>query len=79
MRDKIVKGLNDLLEIDHDTVAALMTAEFYLSVDSGLKNHDATFAKNGTHIGTALSIISYCAGKKPILPVFEDGVIQRFE
>jgi len=78
MRDKIIKGLNDLLEIDHDAVAALMTAEFYLSVDSKLPK-SAAFEKEGVQMSTALGIINHCAGEFPIVPVFEDGVIQRFE
>lgn len=79
MRDKIIQGLNELLDLDHDAVSILITGEFCLSINSSLADHDASFPKEGIRMATALTIINNCLGEAPIVPVFEDGVIQRFE
>lgn len=79
MRDKIVKGLNELLEIDHDAVSEIMTLELILPIGSDLKYHPSTYRKEGVVMVNALTIISSCLDDKPIVPVFEDGIIQQFE
>ncbi len=79
MRDSIVDGLNELLEIDHNAVAEAMTLEIILSIDSDLGEHPVAYTKEGVQMINALAIISQCGDFEPILPVFENGIIQRFE
>lgn len=79
MRDRIVQGLNELLEIDHDSVAAVMTAEITLSPGSDLKAHPAAYASQGVRVVSALTIINQCLDAEPVRARFEDGVIQCFE
>lgn len=79
MRDKLVNGLNELLEIDHDSVADLMTRELQLVVDSDLNPHPAAYSKAGVRVVSALGLINQCLDGTPIRAVFEGEVIQRFE
>lgn len=79
MREKIIQGLNELLELDHDAVSVLLTGEFCLSINSSLSDHEASFPKEGVRMATALTIINHCLDENPIVPVFENGVIQCFE
>ena len=79
MRDKIVKQLNQLLEVDHDLVAAVMASEHIIKTDSPIVSTGAAYKNYGVEVASALSIISCCAGFEQILPVYENGLIQRFE
>ena len=79
MRDKIIRELNELLEIDHDSVSAVMTAEIVLPPGSDMTMHPAVFTKQGVRMLSAINVISHCLDEPTIRPVFEDGVIQRFE
>ncbi len=79
MRERIVEGLNELLDIDHDAVSQIMTLELILPAGSNLKPHPVAYTKEGVRMVSALTIISQCLPGDPIRPVFEDGIIQRFE
>jgi len=79
MRDKIIRELNELLEIDHDSVSAVMCAEVILPHGSDMAPHPASSGKQGARMLSAINVISHCLDELPIRPVFENGVIQRFE
>lgn len=79
VRDKLVEGLNDLLDIDHDLVKGLLTTEFDLSPDSFLQKNKNAYDKGGIKVMTALSLIGVIVDGEPITPVFEGEVIQRFQ
>ena len=78
MRQKLLDGLNDLLEIDHDLVRDVFTNEFDLAPDSFLQNDKNAYDKGGIKVMTALSLLGVIVDGEPIEAVFEDGVIQRF-
>ena len=79
MRNRLVDGLNDLLEIDHDLVRDVFTSEFDLAPDSFLQKDNNAYDKGGIKVMTALSLLGVVVDGEPIEAVFEDGVIQRFE
>lgn len=79
VRDRLVEGLNDLLDIDHDLVKELLTTEFDLAPDSFLQKDKNAYDKGGVKVMTALSMLGVIIDGDPIVPIFEDGVIQRFE
>jgi len=79
MRKKLLDGLNDLLEIDHDLVRDVFTNEFDLSPDSFLQKDRRAYDKGGIKVMTALSLLGVIVDGEPITPVFEGEVIQRFE
>lgn len=78
MRDEFIQGLNDLLDIDHDAVTNTLTAEYDLSPDSFLIKKQQSYDKGGVKVITALALINMIA-QFDVQPVFEGGVIQRFE
>ncbi len=78
MRDEFVQGLNDLLDIDHDAVTNTLAAEYDLSPDSLLFKKPQSYDKGGVKVITALALINMIT-QYDVQPVFEDGVIQRFE
>ena len=79
MRGKLVGELNQLLEIDHDAIVSVMTAELRLACGSDLNPHPVATTTHEARIVTALQVINHCIGGDPIRPVWEDGGIQRFE
>jgi len=79
MREQIIKNLNALLEIDHDTVCKAIIDPVELPIDSPLKSTNSAVMVRGVHCVNALSILSECCEVESIQPVFEDGIIQRFE
>lgn len=79
MRNRLVDGLNDLLEIDHDLVRDVFTNEFDLAPDSFLQKDNNAYDKGGIKVMTALSLLGVVVDGEPIEAVFEDGVIQRFQ
>ena len=79
MREQIINNLNALLEIDHDTVYQAIIEPVELPIESPLKSTDSAILVRGVHCISALSILTECCEIEPIQPVFEDGVIQRFE
>lgn len=79
MRERIINGLNDLLEIDHDAVAEVMTLELILPIGSGLAGSLAAYEKEGVKMVNPLTLINSCIDDDPIVPVFENRIIQRFE
>lgn len=78
MRDDFINGLNDLLDIDHDAVINTLTAEYDLSPESFLIKNSQSYDKGGVTVITALALINIIT-QHDVQPVFEDGVIQRFE
>ena len=78
MRNRLVDGLNDLLEIDHDLVREVFTSEFDLAPDSFLQKDNNAYDKGGIKVMTALSLLGVIVDGEPIKPIFEDGIIQRF-
>jgi hypothetical protein len=74
----IVNGLNDMLDVDYELVQEAFTREIDLKPDSMLLNSPLAYDKKGVKVMTALSLVSAVLGER-IEPVFEDGVIQRFE
>lgn len=79
MRQKLVDGLNDLLEIDHDLVRDVFTNEFDLAADSFLQKDKNAYDKGGIKVMTALSLLGVIVDGEPIEAVFEGEVVQRFE
>ena len=79
MREQIIKNLNALLEIDHDTEYRSIIDPVELPIGSPFKSTDAAVIVRGVHCINALSILAECCEIEPIQPVFEDGIIQRFE
>lgn len=79
MRQKLVDGLNDLLEIDHDLIKDIFTAEYDLAPDSFLQKDKNAYDKGGIKVMTALSLLGVIVDGEPIEAVFEGEVIQRFK
>lgn len=79
MKEKLLQGLNDLLDIDHDLVRDAFTQEIDLHRDSMLYDNRHAYEKGGIQVMTALSLLGVIVDGEPIKPVFEDGIIQRFE
>lgn len=74
----MVDWLNDMLEVDHDLIRDVFTREVDINPESLLLTSPLAHDKKGVKVMTALSLVSAVLGKR-IEPVFEDGVIQRFE
>lgn len=77
-RDKIVDWLNDMLDVDHDMICEAFTREIDIKPDSLFLMSPLSRDKKGIKVMTPLALLSGVLGK-PIEPVFEDGIIQRFE
>jgi len=78
MRALILERLNELLEIDHDTLAAALAADMVLPISSDLVSHRATFKKQGVSMTNALEIFGYCLDGVPIEARYEGDIIKEF-
>lgn len=78
MRSLIIERLNELLEADHDTLAAVLAVDHVLPVSSDLVNHRATFQKHGVSMTNALEILGYCLDGSPIEAHYEGDIITEF-
>ena len=72
MRAKLVRGLNDLLEFDHDIVAGVMTKESFVDIDSNLKDYTPQSKIS------ALTILNLLMEGEAITPLWENGFLQKF-
>jgi hypothetical protein len=79
MRQKIIDGLNELLELDHDAVFDAMMTEHTLSPHSDLNFRPCSYGAAGVRVVSAFSILNELLYDDPITAVIEDSVIQRFE
>ena len=77
-REIMIDWLNDMLDVDHDLICEAFTREIDIKPDSLLLNSPISYDKKGVRVITPIGLISAVIGK-PIEPVFEDGIIQRFE
>lgn len=78
MRALILERLNELLEMDHDTVAAALAADIVLPVSSDLVGHRGTFKKQGVAMTNALELFGYCLDGVPIEARYEGDIIKEF-
>jgi len=72
MRDELIYKLNRALESDHDLIEFKL-----LKVTHTMTAQDQSGMFTGNV--TALSIMCELLGIDQIYPVYEDGIIQRFE
>ena len=79
MRDRFVEGLNELLEIDHKAVEEAYMLPVKLDDHSPLRNHKCSVRVDCASYVTALDLIGLVIDNKPIIAVYENGIIQRFQ
>ena len=77
-RKKMVNWINEMLELDHEWMLEALTKENEIKPDSDMAMMTISYEKRGLRFMTPLAIMSAAFGK-PIEPVFENGIIQRFE
>jgi hypothetical protein len=78
MRELIVSRLNELLEYDHDTVAAILAVDRIIPIGSDLTRHRATFIKSGVPMTNALELFGFCLDGSPIEACYEGDLIKEF-
>jgi len=79
MRAKLVEGFNGMLEDDHQLLLETMMTPFELSDTSLLIGTRYAIEVSGKHYATGLDLIGYMEDGKPIVAVYEDGIIQGFK
>lgn len=78
LRSKILLRLNELLELDHDTIQFIMVDSLPCAVDSDLKDHPVSNKEGAMEMIDGLDILAYCADIEPIKVEWENEIMQKF-
>ena len=79
MRDRFVSGLNELLEADHKAVEDGFMRRFDLDDHSPLREHKCAVRVDCVSLISCLDLVGLIIDGKPIVAVYENDIIQRFE
>ena len=79
MRGRLVEGLNELLEQDHNSVERVFMSAVRLSDNDPYSQHKCAARIDCVSYMSGLDLLGIMCDNKPIVAVYEDGIIQRFE
>ena len=71
MKSHIIRKINDLLEVDHDTIVSILCTEQRVPIESDLREKTPLMAIS------ALDVINLIFEGEDITPEFENGILQR--
>ena len=79
MRAKIVEGLNTLLDEDHNSVERVFMSAVRLSDSDPYAQHKCAVRVDCVSYMSGLDLLGILCDTKPVIAVYEDGLIRRFE